>query len=196
MIRNTRLVRGLVVTCLFFMTACGNSYTRTYLGPAPSLQSIAVVAVLPFENLTDYPNAGDIVADLVATELFSMGRYKVIDSDTSEKLYGETGGVVMMAPDRTYAQDVGRAIRADAVVYGAVQEYAYRLDKTRQDAREPAVAITVRMVEVATGQTLWASSQSRASDAFFTRERDPVNRIASLIVRDMKDELSSALITR
>lgn len=193
---RTHTIHALAACCLLFVTACGNSYTRTYLGPAPSLQSVAVVAVLPFENLTDYPNAGDIVADLVATELFAMGRYKVIDSDTSEKIFAETGGTLMMAPDRTYAQEVGRAIRADAVVYGSVQEYAYRLDKTRQDAREPAVAMTLRMVEVATGQTLWASSQSRASDAFFTRERDPVNRIASLIVRDMREELSRALITR
>lgn len=196
MMRKSLAMSGLVAACVLYLAACGNSYTRTYLGPAANLQSVAVVAVLPFENLTDYPNAGDIVADLVATELFSMGRYKVIDGDTSEKLYSESGGTTMNAPDRSYAQDLGRAIRADAVIYGAVQEYAYRIDKTRQDAREPAVAITVRMVEVATGQILWASSQSRASDAFFTRERDPVNRIASLIVRDMKEELSRALAVR
>jgi len=147
---------------------------------------MAVVAVLPFENLTDYPNAGEIVADLVATEFYAVERFKVIVAQTALKMFQDAGGVPAPAADRVYAREVGQRISADAVIYGSVQEFAYRLDKTRLGPREPAVAITLRMVDVGTGATLWAASESRSSDALFSQDRDPVNRVAQAVARHFR----------
>ncbi len=172
---------------------CGGRYGRSYFAPAANLQNIAVVAVLPFENLTDHPNAGDIVAGQVASELFAINRYKVMDAQTAIKLYAEAGGQAAPAPDRVWAQEVGSKIRADAVIYGSVQEYAYRLDKNRSGPREPAVAITLRMVDSASGTILWAASESSSSDAVLIQDRDPISRVALAIVRRLRNNLSEHL---
>ncbi|MEW6774938.1 MAG: CsgG/HfaB family protein [Bdellovibrionota bacterium] len=189
---NTRWLAAVLAAALFGV-GCGNKSHRSYLAPKANLQNISIIAVLPFENLTDYPNAGQIVSDLVVTELYAVGRYKVIDAPTALKLYQESGGTLLPAPDRSYAVEVGRAIRADAVVYGSVQEFAYRLDKYRQGTREPAVALTLRMVDVGTGIVLWAASESRSSDAVLSADRDPVNRVALAILRNLREKLAEYL---
>ncbi len=176
-----------------FAMGCGGRFSRVYFAPAANLQNVAVVAVLPFENLTDYPNAGDIVAGQVASELFAINRYKVMDAPTALKLYSDAGGQAAPAPDRVWAQEVGAKIRADAVIYGSVQEYAYRIDKARSGPREPAVAITLRMVDSASGTILWAASESSSSDAVLTQDRDPVSRVALAIVRRLRNRLSEHL---
>lgn len=186
----------LAATLGTLIAACGNAYHRGYVADSPTFRDMAVVAVLPFENLTDYPHAGAITADLFTTGLYAFGRFKVIGADSAVRLFQEQGGMPLPHPDRTYALEVGRAIHADAVVYGSVNEFAYRLDKMRLGAREPAVAITVRMVDVKSGQVVWAASESRASSALFTEERDPVAAIAQKVVVNMREYFAREIARR
>lgn len=183
----TSLVRraACAAVLVLLLGGCGYRYMRSYMAPAGKLQNLSVIAVLPFENLTDHPNAGEIVADLVSTELYALERYKVIDAQTALKQYLDAGGVPQPAADRVFAQQVGAKIRADAVLYGSVQEYVYRLDKTRLGPREPAVSFTLRMVDTTTGVVIWASSISLSSDMIFSEERDPINRVAQVAVQKL-----------
>ncbi len=178
-----------IALSLLVLAGCGNQFARSYIAGSEQFEPISVVAVAPFENLTDFPNAGEAVADIFAAELIALGRYKVIERETTVRLAAETQLPWPSLIDRSYAVELGRKIQADAVVMGIVHEFNYRLDKLRQAPREPAVSFTIRMVNVRSGAVIWASSNTRSSYDVFTSERDPVNRIAQKIARDMADGL-------
>ncbi|MBF5094093.1 hypothetical protein F1643_05920 [Azospirillum sp. INR13] len=54
----------------------GRINSRDFAQPGATLPAGATVAVLPFENLTNHPNAGQIAADLVSTELYGVGNVR------------------------------------------------------------------------------------------------------------------------
>ncbi|HFC53243.1 MAG TPA: hypothetical protein ENJ43_02290, partial [Gammaproteobacteria bacterium] len=100
------------------------------------------VVILPFENLTDYPNADRILTRLMGTELYRQGLFRVREeSGPSRELReaqrgrGETSAV-------TLARQLANELGADAVLMGSVTEYRYQHGLHE----EPVVGLSVRMV--------------------------------------------------
>ncbi len=178
------------------LPACGNQFLRSYVAGPDQFEPVAVVALAPFENLTDFPNAGEAISDIVGAELIALGRYKVIERETTVRLASESQLPWPPLTDRSFAVELGRKIQADAVIIGSVSEFNYRLDKLRQAPREPAVSFSIRMVNVRSGAVIWASTMTRSSYDVFTSERDPLNRIAQKVANEMSDELLRRLKVR
>ncbi|MCW5830296.1 MAG: hypothetical protein KIT79_13380 [Deltaproteobacteria bacterium] len=186
--------RNMVAFVLAVLCAgCGNQFARHYVASPDQFEPIAVIAIAPFENLTDFPNAGEVVADIVGAELIALGRYKVIERETTVRLGAEAQLPWPPLLDRSFAAELGRKIQADALVIGSINEFNYRLDKSRQAPREPAVAVSVRMVNVRSGAVIWATTMSMSSYDMFSTERDPVNRIAQKIASQMARRLVAGI---
>ncbi len=186
----------MAVAVAILLAGCGNQFVRNYVAGPEQFEPVAVVAVAPFENLTDFPNAGEVVSDIFAAELITLGRYKVIERETTVRLTSEAQLPWPPLVDRSYAVELGRKIQADAVVIGTVNEYNYRLDKLRQSPREPAVSYSIRMINVRSGAVIWAATMTSSSYDVFTSERDPVNRIAQEIAHEMAKHLAEATKVR
>ncbi|RLJ70114.1 hypothetical protein BCF55_0378 [Hydrogenivirga caldilitoris] len=113
-----------------------------------SFDSSKTYAVVPFENYSDTPLAGYSVASIVEGILRAKGfrvservwNYKSTDP-TSEEL----SEILKKAKDN-----------ADYVIYGTVNEYRY---KTGIDG-EPAVSITVYVIETSTDKVVYGASLS------------------------------------
>ena len=93
--------------------------------------------------------------------------------------------------DRRLAQKIGKLLDVDGVFVGSVSEYWYRLDRRnyRDQGDEPAVGINARLVDVASGEVIWASSHSRSSQDVLREDRDHINRVAQLAVAAMISSL-------
>ncbi len=57
------------------------------------------------------------------------------------------------------ARRLGEKLGVDTVVYGSVGEYGY----LRGIDQGPAVSVTLRMLDVPSGQVIWAASRSESS---------------------------------
>lgn len=190
-LRARSSLRSLIALALAAATlaACGFGRTnsRDFARAGDILPMGASVAVLPFENLTNYPNAGQIAADLLSTELYGMGVYQVAESSrvrnqlTAAKIDAEK------LSDGTHAQAAGRTLGADAVLVGSVSEYGYQHGLRE----EPVVGLNARLVRASDGAVLWASSQSEAGRGLFSR--DSVNNVAQRVVTRMLDSLRDAV---
>ncbi len=182
--------RKLISICLGLLltaaaTGCGHKYVTARADRGEDLSGIESVAVLPFENMTKFPEAGKIVADLLATELYISGKYRVMERTEAVAVCAEEGIRIGEAVDNEFARTLGEKLGVDGVIIGAVSEYWYRIYREDDEEVEPAVGFNARLVSVATGEVVWSAGVTRSSYDLFLTRKDPLNRVAQLAVIDM-----------
>lgn len=184
----------LAVGLLLAGCSFGRINSRDFAQPGAALPAGSTVAVLPFENLTNHPNAGQIAADIVSTELYGVDGLRSMDAARvrSRLSAAKPAGVdaataaVADAPADAApldAQAAGRTLGVDAVLAGSVSEYGYQHGLRE----EPVVGLNARLVRTSDGAVLWTSSQSEAGRGYFSR--DSVNNVAQRVVTRMIDSL-------
>ena len=170
---------------VLFLSACASSKGVESGGVQSRMVSpdAPQVAVLPFENLTDYPNADQILTRLMGTELYRQGVFQVREERgpgrelrDAQRGRGEISAV-------TLARQLASELGADAVLLGSVTEYRYQHGLHE----EPVVGLSVRMVRACDGRVVWASSQSESGRSFL--HRDSLNQVAQRVARKMAAEL-------
>lgn len=192
---NTKGMRafGALLAAGLLLAGCsvGRINSRDFAQPGAALPAGATVAVLPFENLTNHPNAGQIAADLVSTELYGVGGVRTVEAGRVRSRLsalkpadaGPAAATEAAADAPLDAQAAGRALAVDAVLAGSVSEYGYQHGLRE----EPVVGLNARLVRVSDGAVLWTSSQSEAGRGYFSR--DSVNNVAQRVVTRMIDSL-------
>jgi polysaccharide biosynthesis protein PelC len=128
----------------------------TDVGRAPQMSPGDVVAVLPIVNNTETPQAG-LRAEAIAESLLKTGgvanlkRYPA--SLNPETLF-----------EPAERESVGKALewargeRARYALTGSVQEWRYKVGVDG----EPAVGISLQLIDVASGQVVWSATGSNA----------------------------------
>ena len=126
----------------------------TDVGRAPQMAPGDTVAVLPIVNYTETPQAG-LRAEAIAESLLKTGgianlkRYPA--SLNPETLF-----------EPAERESVGKALewargeRARYALTGAVQEWRYKVGVDG----EPAVGISLQLIDVASGQVVWSATGS------------------------------------
>lgn len=182
---------GLLAVTVLVFVGCGHTLERDYVESDSAIGEIKSVAVMPFENLTEFPDAGEIVAELFTTELYQSTHFKILGRNQAKRVMREKKVTPPQVIDRRFAQKIGKVLEVDGVFIGSVSEYWYRLEKRkrRQAGEEPAVGINARLINVASGDVVWASSHSRSSHDLITADRDHINRVAQIVVANMVDSL-------
>lgn len=182
-----------ILAVLVALTLAGCSYGRTnsrdFAEPqaAVSLPRGSTVAVVPFENLTNHANAGLIASDLVSTELYRLGAFRVVESTRVRNQLVAAKVDAEKPTDSASAQELAKLLKVDAVLVGSVTEYGYQHGLRE----EPVVGMAARLVGAKDGTVLWASSQSEAGRGYFSR--DSVNNVAQRVAERMLDGLKAAV---
>lgn len=199
----SRLPRmALLAMFALVFTGCGNRFMREWVRSSASLEPVQCVAIFPLDNLTSYPNAGMVVADFIATDLYATGLFRVMDR---AEVVQQAAAVNLPLPSRMnaeFARALGEKLNVDGVIYGSVSEYWYP-NTTGTDfsehllqGDEPTVGLNVRLLDVASGEIVWSNSMSRTSYAMFTSQRDPLSRVAQLAVREMIEPMEMRISGR
>lgn len=122
------------------------------------------VAVLPFENLSSDPNAGTIVAQMTASELYARDLFKLMEETEVRRRAAEARLDIGQLGEATAAGKAAATLGVDAVLFGSVAEYRYQHGLTE----EPTVSVTARLVR-ADGTVLWATTRSSIGGGFLQR---------------------------
>jgi TolB-like protein len=168
---------------ILLLAGCGSHYQQQRVDRARILSEQRYVAVLPLVNLTSHPEAGRIVGDLLATELYAVTSFKFLERTelTRQLSQGEDLEMVM---DRAAARRIGEQLGVDTVIYGSVGEYGY----LRGIDQGPAVSVTLRLLDVPSGQVLWAASRSESDGCFAActaSVSETAQRLLAAMVGDM-----------
>jgi len=176
--------RLVAITLLAGLVGCAASdrAARDFVSPGLAASGLTV-AIVPFENLTTYPNAGQIAAQLLATELYQRGVFDLQEASQTRRALAE----LQIDPDNlasvAEAKQAADLLEVDALMIGSVSEFGYQ-----QGLREePVVGINARLIEAETGRVLWASSHSALGGGYL--ERGSLNATAQEVVSAMVDPL-------
>ncbi len=177
------LFLGLVLTF-----GCSHGYERSHT-TSNFQRPTRTVAVLPFQNLAGYPKAGDIVTELMITELGSVDYIKVFSPARVEQTIKKMDLNRQQLNDIEHLQALGAELNKKYLIVGSVSEYRYK----KGLAEEPVVGINARLVKVNTGEILWSASHSDMG-AHFWFSHDSLNRVAQEMLEKMVDSLETQFI--
>jgi TolB-like protein len=180
--RSPRVV--LLAAGVLALLGCASA-TREWV--KPDAGRVSRVAVLPFENQTTTLRAGQSVAELLVSQLLATGAMAVMDPSEVSDLLRRESLDPSDAARLPSAQRLGRLLRVSHVLQGSVVEFRYKpgLSET------PAVGLTARLVDVASGDVVWTASQARLGSSWI--REDGLARVAQEVARDMATHLAAAL---
>lgn len=180
---------GACVLAVFSVAACAGSVRegRDFVDPAISTTLAGTVAVIPFENLTNHPNAGLIAAQLMSTELYDRGVFELQEESKTRKLLAELKIDPARLTDIAAAQQAAGLLEVDALVIGSVSEFGYQHGLRE----EPVVGLNARLISGKTGRVLWVSSHSAAGSGYLSRSS--LNATAQRVVSAMVAPLAESM---
>lgn len=173
---NRSLRLGLCALSAVLLNACA-SFDRA---PAPVLESPARWAVLPFVNATETPLAGQRAQVLAHSLLGAQGLTEVqpYPQTTRDTVFGPDNNGPSTADALQWAREQGLRY----ALAGEVFEWRYKVGVDG----EPAVGVSLRVIDVPTGKTLWTGAGSQSG-----WYRDSLGSLAQATLRDLIQHATS-----
>ncbi|MBT5706513.1 MAG: hypothetical protein HOI66_09345 [Verrucomicrobia bacterium] len=157
-VRSVRPVL-LALICVVGCAISSGCATRVVDGDSVTLDSSEKIRLLmpPFFNATNDDHAGRALSELTGSALVDRG----IPLYQTEELLLSTQEETAAGPDGRY-QELANTVGATHLLIGTVHEYRYKTDLDG----DPAVGITIRIVDARDGRTVWQGSSSNIGYAF------------------------------
>lgn len=161
------------------LLACGAGCSTIDVAPPAPLERGARWAVLPLANQTETPGAGQRAAAVIEGVLLARGIANVARPPAglgAESLFEPTDAA---APDKALAW--ARAADVRYAVTGTVTEWRYKVGVDG----EPAVGLSLQVIELPGGRTVWAATGGRSGWS-----REALSAVAQKLVRDLTAPLT------
>jgi len=168
---------------LFGSFACArDTSVRQRLVYPQAVDAVKRILVVPFENLTPFPEGGIIVSDLVADELRGWMGFEVIGRHQVETQTRRGDISLPLHWSRAEALQFARLLRADAVLYGNLLEYGY-LREHRGVTERGTFGVTLRLVSAESGKLIWSGSLTGSGGSDFRVSRPPLTDVSRKTLR-------------
>ncbi len=138
-------------------------YPTLYRDPSADFFGVDSLAVLPFLNASDRPNAGEIVTALFVSSLFNTGRYRVIEPGLVWEVFLRFRILSIGSIDRLELPHLNRHMVVQGYVLGTVYEY---VEGKGTEVIPPKVAISARMVRADDARVVWSMEHRHKGDDF------------------------------
>jgi len=173
---------GAAVLLLALLGACSGVPSPVYVNASAPPQRGMTVAILPFENLSTDPNAGTILAQMTASELYARNLFKLMEETEARRRALEARIDLSQLGEATAVGAAAKALSVDAVLIGSVSEYRYQHGLKE----EPTVSVTARLVR-ADGTVMWATTRSSIGGGFLQRGSlsETAQSVAALMVQNL-----------
>ena len=162
-----------LVTCL--LTTLGMAACSTIShAPSQELDANAKWALLPMANYTETPQAGARMTEIAGAMLQGAGiahLLRYLPETTEDPLIGGDS-TAELSKALAWAREQG----AKYGVSGAVEEWRY---KTGVEG-EPAVGVTLHIIEIETGFTVWSGAGAKSGWA-----RESVSGVAQKVIGEL-----------
>lgn len=143
------------------MQGCGSGLkVRQSVLDRDAVRGMECIAVLPFQNHTASPAAGEMIAQAVASRLLTSERYNTILPTETGQLLALLGAPVQAATSSDVAKRYGELLGVQGVLIGAVTELDRRDLTTRTWTAESVVGFSARLVSTGTGRVVWTGTTS------------------------------------
>jgi TolB-like protein len=132
------------------------------------------MVMVPFLNATDHEHAGEALTQLTGSTLLEQG----VPLFQTEEILSKAADETATKQEARY-QEIAKANKASYLLVGTVHEYRYKSDLSAR----PAVGITLRLVNVADGRTLWQESSSKVGRVYSSLTSTAQKTVRDLVSR-------------
>ncbi|MEQ5778560.1 DUF799 family lipoprotein [Thalassospira sp. NFXS8] len=167
------------------LAACAGGDRQIVTASAPvSLAPGNTIAVMPFDNLTNSEEAGQVASYLAVSALRATTGLAVQPesnvTQTYDSLASENAATSAIGAHSTVsARQLGEILGVQYVLTGSVSEYGYQYGLRE----EPSVSMNMRLVDISDGSIVWTASSGIVGQGTFAR--DSVSIIAQRLVNQM-----------
>ena len=164
--RPSTSARTALLAVLAALLAAGCATTPHYTNKRADLSSMRRVAVLPFDNVSEERLAGEKVQRIFIAELLESGAFDVVEPGRVVRVLRDEkiDSPSTMSPEDV--QRVGKALGAEGIVLGTVLELS---EPRGAQGLAPSVTVQLKLVETATGTTVWSATRQRNGATFGSR---------------------------
>lgn len=185
---NTKTLSILPIMILLTIS-CGSRPT-VYVKPSLRFAPGRSLAILPFNNYSGKEDAGKQVSNAFLIELLKKQMFNIIEPGEIDKIMREERIRSSDQVDEKTALKLKEKLSADYILIGSVNEYGY----LRSGDREiPIIGFSIRLLDSATGQIIWAAYHSRKGDdkelIFSWRLVTSLSKLAQNSVHDVVKKL-------
>ena len=153
------------------LAGCASSEVRQGGSRVP-MGGVGRVFLAPIHNATPDETAGRAVTELAATTLLAHG---VPLAQTEDGL--NRSRALLEEGKAAQIPELARSLECTHVLFGTVTEYRYKSDLDGS----PIVSITMRLVDVADGSTVWQGTSTKMTQYFGSLSRTAQDAMESLI---------------
>lgn len=160
--------RFLMVIMVFVMMAvagCRSPQPTYHIRSDIDFSFYKRVAVMPLKNLSNDQSAGEIVRDVVMSELLASGLADVVVAGEVDGAIEKLGIVSPTALSREQIKRMGDIMNVQALIIGSVDQYGTA--RTGQ-VSSPEVTITLLMADTGTGDIIWSITTTRGGASFMS----------------------------
>jgi len=168
-------MRNIFMFCAILLLSSCASYQ---VSESPELNKNARWVILPINNQSTTPMAGQQAEQILSSVLFNRG----VKADLYPSIDGSDLAVVLNDNARLKTAQAWLETQAyDYVITGTVQEWHY---KTGLDG-EPAVGVTLELLSADSGEIIWKSSGGRAGWG-----RESISSAGHKVIDNLVDSLA------
>lgn len=147
-------------------------------------QMINTVVVMPLQNQTSTKKIEEGIREELILQLIGTDRYDVVDRYRLRELL-EMQGSTGFEVDSRLVKKIESQFKADAIILGKVTEYSLGSSQWKLLHKAPVLGLSLRMVSVKTGQTLWTVNEAfNGGDNILQRRVDTT--LKKRLARDMQ----------
>lgn len=129
------------------------------------------------------PDAGELLADIMARELVRWGKYRVISrSEVKNKLSAEDAKEEELVKWRDYTT-LGKVLKADAVVIGEIDEFGL---STAAVYQRGSVSFNAECIDTRNGKVLWSLDISKGVP--YKDEVELANNVVKEVIEKLKKD--------
>lgn len=192
MISKTKCLLPLVILILFIISGCRSGGAPTYhINEDIDFSFYKRVAVMPLNNLTSEKYAGEIVRQLVISEMLASGLIDVVVPGEVTTAVTDLGIKDVTSLNASQIQSLGSALGVEALVMGSVEEYGMVKSGS---TTAPQVTITLMMADTGTGTIVWSITKSRGGASFMARhfgaKHETISETVLKVVRESINTLA------
>ena len=161
-----------LILSLAVLVLVGCASVVQYGGSDKTIPASSRIVLAPFLNATENPHAGPAIARLTATALMDrkIGLYQT--EDLLNRTREDTA-------DTNSFLNIAREAGAAYLIAGTVHEYRYKTDLKGN----PAVGLTLRLVAVNDGRTIWQGSTAKVGLGFASLSSTGQDAVRELVRR-------------
>ncbi len=187
-----KIIRSLFLILILLTLGCAKKFVPSdsvFINKDFDFSIIKRVAVLPFENLTEDRNAGDIIRYMVFNEIQKF--IETVPLGDVEKFLRQKNIQKINELTKEDLTSLAHTLKVDALVTGHVYKYGESRTGT---INLPEVAFSLVIIEPEEGSIIFGVTKSGRSDSFLAKHFgvgiNTVNQLALKLVKEAVDELS------